>query len=322
MAARSDTRKHRQGALTASVLVVAGLVLATSIAAAARIRWHDSFEEALAAATQSHKPILVFAYLSQPGGAYDLAHDRMLHETLVDTGVAEVAAAFEAVQLDVRRSENAAARRRLRVSPVVSGPTGVIEGESVAAYPVTLFLDHSGKELYRRSGWLPPEAYRVQLERARALFAGLDAVTAAPGDAVARRNLGRAYMEMDFAPGDRFHRAALENLERAVSLDPQNETGANFDARVDLAILRMPDDPQKGVEELGRLKQEDRDGHRRLEIEYYMAVAQFVLENVQEALAILSRFETDDRSSPYFDSEWTPQALGLLKYIRTEVLTR
>ncbi len=317
MAARVRPTDRRGLVRSTFIALLAALAtFASSVAPAAQVRWHDSFEDGLAAAAESHKPIMVFAFVSQPGGVYDFAHDGMLRETLVDPGVVEASELFEAVRLDVRLRRNDEARRRLKVSPVVSASTGVIDGERVAAYPITLFLDHRGEELFRRHGYLPPAAYRMQLERAANLFHGLNEVTQNPRDAVARRGLGRAYMEMDFAPDDPFYRGAIENLERAISLAPDNVTGANFDARVDLAILRMPDDPAQGLAALSELLDEDERSDRRFEIQYFMAVAHYVQEDLREAVRILARFETDDRDSAYFDSPWTPQALGLLEHLR------
>ncbi len=319
-ASRTGNRRTHLRRSIALALSIASLCLcAATIAGAARAHWHRSFEDGLAAAAQSGKPIVVFAYISQPGGAYDFAHDGMLNETLVDEGVVEALEAFEAVMFDVRAPGNQAARRRLNVSPVVTPATGVVDVERVATYPITLFLDRRGDELFRRHGYLPPDAYRLQLERSAALFEKLRAVTEEPDSAVARRELGRAYMEMDFAPDDPFYRAAVENLERATELDPNNLTGAKFDARVDLTILRLPDDPEQALTDLRDLQAQDDDGDRLFETQYYIAVAQYVLEDMAGAIRTLERFETDDRDSPWFDTPWTPQALGLLGHIRERV---
>lgn len=297
--------------------VVGALTLAVTTAApAAQANWHDRLEAGLEAAAVSHKPIVVFAFISQPGGAYDSAHDYMLHQTLVDEQVVEALGRFEAVRLDLRQPENDAARRRLRISPVRTEGTGVIESERIGIYPVTLFLDEGGEELCRRHGYLPPAAYAAELTRAANLFAALRAAEAHPNDPVARRNLGRAYMEMEFSPDDQFYRAAVENLERAIALDPDNATGAKYDARVDLTILRLPDDPQRALDDLRALQAEEPEGDRRFELQYYIAVAQYVLEDLPGAIKTLERFETDDRESPWFDSPWTPEALGLLRHLR------
>ncbi|MEA3400665.1 MAG: hypothetical protein U9R79_05400 [Armatimonadota bacterium] len=305
------------------LVAVASALLLCSVASAARVRWHDSFEEALQAAKQSGKPIFAFVYLSQAdlGEREGLEPSKqMLRETLTDDGVVAAARAFEAVKLDLRDPDSDAARRRLKVSPV-SNPLGLDAdtNERVAAYPISLFLDSHGDELFRRHGYLPPPVYSMQLQRAANLFEKITAVTEEPNDPVARREVGRAYMEMDFARGDPFYKAAVRNLEAAIKMDPENDTGAKFDAEVDLAILRLPDDPQKALTALAELEARDRDGHRRLEIQYYMAVAHYVLGDAQKALRLLERFETGEKDSEYYDSPWTPQALGLLKHIRRRV---
>lgn len=291
--------------------------------------WHGSFEEGLAAAAESRKPIVVLVhiggddteYLGQqehialPGegsARQRLDGRRMIERTLTDRGVIQAAKAFEPVLLDVRLRANDDARERLKVSPVVS------EGadQRVGVYPITLFLDANGDELFRRHGYLPPEAYEFQLRRAANLFEKLHALVQDPENPMALREVGRAYMEMDFSHGDRFYQAAVRNLERAIELDRDNAVGAHFDASVDLAILRLPDNPADALSVLSRLHSQDERGARQLEIEYYTAVAHYVLEDLAAARRLLSSFETGDRRSPYFDSPWTSQALGLLQHIR------
>jgi tetratricopeptide (TPR) repeat protein len=125
---------------------------------------------------------------------------------------------------------------------------------------------------------------------------------------------------MDPTPDDRIYQAAVENLEAAIRLDPNNDAGAAYDARVDLAILGIPEAPEESIPRLFELQSEEPDGHRKIEIQYYMAVAHFVMEDYNSAKQLLHEFETNDRNSPYYDSPWTPQALGLLQYINN--LTR
>ncbi len=317
-------------AATVAILSVIVALAAAATASAAEIDWHKSFEKGLEAAGDSGKPILVFVYISGsetghvgerreislPGSEssrhqQQLDRRRMLEETLTDPGVVNAAEAFEPVLLDLRLKANDSARERLKVSPVVSG-----SGERVGVYPITLFLDSNGDELFRRHGYLPANGYELQLERAATLFEKLDEIVEDPDDPVLRRELGRAYMEMDFSKGDPFYEAAVRHLEKAIELDPDNATGAKFDARVDLAILRLPDNPEEALGKLFQLQSEDEDGNRRLEIQYYMAVAQYVLEDYEAAMQILSRFETPNKDSRYYDSPWTPQALGLLQYLR------
>jgi len=320
----ASQRAGRQMATRAATFILSAVLLVACAipAVAARISWHRNWEQALQAAAESGKPILAFVYLSasnRPGNENTLEPSRrMLSQTLVDPAVVEAAKAFEPILIDVRDPDTASLRRKLKIGPVSAQLDALSPQaeEYVAAYPITLFLDSHGDELFRRRGYLPAVAYAIQLERAATLFEKMRAVTEDPNDPVARRELGRAYMEMDFAPDDPFYRAAVRNLEAAIEMDPDDVTGANFDARVDLAILRLPEDPEAAVAKLFELQSEDEDGDRRLEIQYYMAVAYYVMEDLPAATQLLEQFETGDENSPYFDSEWTPQALGLLKHIR------
>lgn len=292
---------------------------------AAEVAWHESFQQALAAAQASGKPILVFVHMGEMdrGGTDEQALDayaQMARVTLTDANVVEATRDFECFELDLRNRANDALRDQLRVGPVVD--TAGHEVAVTGIYPVSLFLDSTGTEQFRMHGYFPPVAYVVQLRRARELISCLGVVKEKPDDPVAHRNLGRIYMEMFTEADDKFYRAAVEHLERAIALDPNNTTGANYNARVDLAILRLPDDPEKAFVELFQLQTEDPERTRRFEIQYYMGVAQYAAGNAAAAVQLLESFETADRNSPYFDNEYTPLALALLKVARQELRGR
>jgi len=327
---RSHRPRHRAAAIAALLLLALITIGAPSPAAAATIDWHGSLEDALAAAEQSGKPIFAFVYLGesprqssgqrqeisirgdgvQARAQIDL--ELMLQETLADRDVVSAARSFEPLKLDLCDPGTDAARVRLKVGP------GVDAGSEtrVAMYPITLFLDPTGKELFRRHGCVPAVGYAAQLQQGYDLFLKRKAVLDDPQDARKRRDLGRAYMELDPTAGDRVYASAVEHLDAVIELDPENLTGANFDARVDLAILRIPEGPAEAVSALSALQGEDADGHRKLELQYYTAIAHFVTEDYASAKRLLRAFETNDRNSPYYDSPWTPQALGLLEYLK------
>ncbi len=328
---RSSGRRRPPSATLAVAILSALLAAISTPSAFAAIDWHGSLAETLEAAGESGKPILVFIYLGDQaqgtsgerrhisvrrqgeppaGEQLDLVH--MLKQTLTDPEVVAAARDFEALKLDLCDPRTDQARVALKVGPGVDTSTQT----RVGMYPITVFLDPSGEELFRRHGCMPALGYAAQLEQAHQLFERREAALADPQDAVTRRNLGRAYMEMDPTPEDRIYQAAVENLQAAIRLDPTNEAGANFDARVDLAILAIPRNQEQAVTDLFRLQTEDADGHRKLEIQYYMAVAHFVMGDFASAKQLLREFETDDHKSPYWDSPWTPQALGLLQYIK------
>ena len=310
--------------------LVAAALIAVTVPAAAEINWHASYDEALAAADRSDRPILVFVYLSEQtdrisGPREEIRLNRqsqrraerrdarmMLEQTFTAPEVVAAAKGFEALKLDLVDPATDDARRALRVSPGVDVATET----RAAMYPISVFLDSAGQELFRRHGSMPALGFAALLDQASKLHHARIGVLDNPQDAANRRSLGRAYMEMGPAPEDHAYRSAVEHLEAAIRLDPENETGAKFDAEVDLAILSVAESPAEAIRRLTELQAEDEDSHRRLEIEYYVAVAHFVQENVPAARQILSRFKTDDEDSPYFDSPWTPQALGLLQYIK------
>lgn len=313
---------HKPGVIALAAALT--VLFVCSAASAARMPWHESFDKALAAARESHKPILVFVHLGpmnrKDGSGSDPSYEQMIFNTLVDENVVGAASAFECVELDLRKRSSDDARDKLRVAPVRDELTGRPANAPADAltgiYPITLFLDRNGEESFRLHGYMPPAAYAIQLTKAALVIKYQKAVALAPEDAVARRNLGRIYMEMFGEDTDKFYKAALTNLELAVQLDPDNQTGANYDARVDLAIIHLPDDLEAGFATLFQLQSEDIQRTRRFEIQYYMGVAQYALENAPAAIQILQSFETADRESPYFDNQWTALALALLKHIR------
>lgn len=317
----TDRRRRDMPTGLSALLAVLLAIAAAAAAGAATVPWHQSFEAAQAAARAAGKPILVFVHMGamERRGATDRgldAYEQMATVTFADSSVLAAMAEFECFELDLRDRANDGLRDRLKVSPVVDSA-----GEAAAVtgiYPIMLFLDSSGVEHFRVYGYMPPLACVLHLQNARELIDSLAAVAEQPGNAAAHRNLGRIYMEMYTEDGDKFYLAAIEHLEKAIELDPNNETGASYNARVDLCIFRLPDDPQKAFAELFQLQTEDPERARRFEIQYYMAVAQYASGNVPAALELLQSFETADQNSPYYDNKWTALALALLGHIRSE----
>jgi len=279
------------------------------IGSAEGIAWHETFEAALGSAQTSESPLMVFAFRGTSPAVRQMAA-----VTLVDEDVTAASRQFKCVALDVSREENEAAVRRLRLGPVEDAA-----GDTYGAYPVTVFLDHTGKEQFRRHGYLPPAAFASQLNKAHRLLKCLDVVAERPDDARAHRELGRAYMEMDIQQGDPYYEAVAKHLQQAIELDPDNVAGASFDARVDLAIFGIPDAPQESFSKLFELQTEAPESERRFEMQYYMAVAQYAMGHEKMAADILLPFHTNDANSRYFHNEWTAQALTLLYHIRREL---
>lgn len=322
---------------SASLLLVALAVAASAASAADRIAWHDSFESALQSAETSHKPLMVFAYRMDAPACQEM--DRV---TLGRADVVEAAQQFECVALDVSDEANEEVQHRLGVGPGRSENGG----DTYSAYPITVFYDTNGEEQFRRHGFLPPAAFALQLTKAHRLIEGLRAIAEQPYDARRHRDLGRAYMELDIEEGDAYYEAAIAHLRRAIQLDPDNANGANFDARVDLIIFKLPASPSEGFEKLSAAQSEAPDSERRFEIWYYMAVAQWAMgqeklaaaeealgnrrmsdEQAAEILApfcakaaeILMPFHTAEEDTPCYESQWAGPAVILLYAIRPEL---
>ena len=280
---------------------------------------------------------MVFAYrMDAP------ACQEMNDVTLGRADVVEAAQQFECVALDVADEGTEDIQQRLGVAPGRS-ENGA---DRYSAYPITIFCDTDGEEQFRRHGFLPPAAFAVQLTRAHRLIECLHAVGEQPYDARRHRDLGRAYMELDIEEGDAYYQATIAHLRRAIQLDPDNATGANFDARVDLIIFALPSSPSEAFNNLSAAQREMPESERRFEIRYYMAVAQWAMAQEKvgaaeeatggrglseeqaaeiarpfstKAADLLMPFHTAEEGTPCYESEWAAPALILLYTIRPEL---
>jgi tetratricopeptide (TPR) repeat protein len=342
MQARLVSGRKRAGSMLHHAMKLAlGAVLAAALAEASAadegILWHRSFEQALSSAQGSRKPLVICAFNGQSA-----AYLQMVERAFADPKAIAASRQFECFAVDASLRGNADLMQRLRLAPVEDEA-----GDRHGVYPITLFLDHTGKEQFRRHGYLTAAAFEAQLNKAHRLIQCTQAAAQSPNDARVQRELGRAYMEMDMTKGDPYYEAVTQHLKLAIELDPDNTAGANFDARVDLAIFDTPDTPEESFRKLFQLQTEALGQERRFEIQYYMAVAQCAIGSerllaAEEALdegqelseeqvariltpyyeaaaQILLPFHTEDRRSPYFGNEWTPQALTLLYQIRPEL---
>jgi len=311
------------------------LAVTAGVSGADGIVWHESFDSALHSAQTSQKPILVFAYVIDSP-----TYEQMAEITLVHEDVVSASQQFECVAVNVSDQATDDVQRRLSLGPV-RDESGGVHG----SYPITAFLDPSGREQFRKHGFMPPGAFAGQLARAHHLIACLNAVAQQPRDARLHRGLGRAYMELEISPGDKYYDAAIAHLRRAIQLDPDNATGAKLDAQIDLAIFSVPENPSNASMTLAALKDQVADGPRRFEVQYYLAVAQCAMGSekvaAQEAATgqelsepaaaavlkpyyaaavnLLMPFRTDDTDSPYYQSEWAEPALILLYALRPDL---
>lgn len=273
---------------------------------AAELDWHTRWEAAQAAAQTSGKFLLAYVY--HPSHAACVEMDR---STFQDSRVIAAIKNFEFLALN---STTAAARSfgdKYRVG-VRSNVDKGLEMD-FAAVPAYLFLDASGREYFRSFGYYPPPAFLTLLQQVTQVINLTRQLDTQATNPRLLADLGHLYLEME--------RSELGRplLEQAVKLDPENRTGALADAELDLTILSIPDDPLAAFSRLMRHHFTYPQSTRRLEIKYYMAVAQLAGERVEAAERILMDFAaippSDDPQSDY-RNPWTVRADLLLKQLR------
>lgn len=204
------------------ITLALGLVAAWRLASgpavaeeAPQIRWHDSYEAALAAAKQSDKPVMADFYTDWCGFC-----KRMDREVLSQPAIIKTLAGFEAVKVDGEARAD------------------LVDRYGIRGYPTFLFVDADGRELYRASGYSPPKPFGVTLRRALAVaqaapeLARLEAKRDA-GDATGEE-LARASFLLLRA--DRVERAA-EAADEALAALPA-DSPARVGAELDRLIAR------------------------------------------------------------------------------------
>ena len=135
-------------------------------------------------------------------------------------------------------------------------------------------------------------------------------LAAQPGDALLCAQLGHVYLTMERDD------LGKPYLLQAVKLDPDNRAGAKADAELDLIILAIPDDPAAAVNQLMTYRFSYRDTPRRLEIQYYIAVAQIAATNYDAAERTLRDFAAITPTDPDYRNQWVVRADLLIKMLK------
>lgn len=286
------------------------------------VPWHDSLNAARSQSTVSGKPIMAIAYRQE-----DEASQTLIGVILRHPDVVAQLSSFELFAANVDDPAAAEFCKRYRVGVVSADDPWLVV---YPILPIMLFLEANGKEHFRDYGTIPtrlgsgPEedlsevaakGFAGRLETIIQLVALLRQVEEAP-TAQAHSRAGHILMEME-----RFDEAR-PHLQKAMQLDPNNDTGAFAEAYFDAIILGLADDPERAVNQLDDYMARYTASERLLEARYYKGVCLVALERYREAATVLKSFETGDRRAPEFDSPWTPLALGLLKELQALNLAR
>lgn len=241
---------------------------------------HGSWAAAQAAARVSGKFIFVYIYEHNQEGCL------AMENTFSDAAVVRALQGYEMLALNGDARQNREFCEHYRVGTRYDeGRAGTEDGRmAFAAIPAFLFLDYNGREYYRTYGSYAPDTFLLLLGQVARVIEYQCALAQRPQDARVHADLGRLYLEMS--------RTALGKplLEKAIKLDPDNNTGARADAELDLTILSIPADPVMALRNLVAY-QFNHPGTRRLfEIHFYMAVAQLAAGREDQAEKILLDF--------------------------------
>ena len=113
------------------------MAASTTESTATRIEWHRDLTEAIAAAREARKPILIDVYQDDCGGC-----DRLDDETLADERVmAEITNRFIPLKLDLFQDRDFTRQQQVFWTPTI------------------MIADHSGKVRYTSVNYLPPAEF-------------------------------------------------------------------------------------------------------------------------------------------------------------------
>jgi tetratricopeptide (TPR) repeat protein len=315
---------------------------------ATTLQWSIDPDAALAKAKATGRPVYIYVWAK-----YNPACMYMADTVLADDAVMAQLQNFELVALDGDNRANFPFFDRYKIRYVrVLGPTNEpvpyeagLQVTGGARFPTNLFLDSQGQEVYRDAGVAAtpdpltgqpsPNGARVfatRLLQVQEVVKAWDNVRHNPTSAAAEVQLGHLYAQLEVLP------EAKKHLQKALDMDPQNQTGLRADINLDLLIMGIPADPAGSLNALQAWQKQYPTHPRQLEAVFYEAVAEvararalvdtgadasarrannrLVVAGYDAALALLDPFYKAKKDSPLRQSEWYKPALGLIADIQ------
>jgi tetratricopeptide (TPR) repeat protein len=319
--------------------------VATPPAAAAQgagLQWSSDADQTLAKAKAEGRPVYIYIWAKyNPDCVY------MADNTLADDAVSAQLQSFDLVALDADNRANFPFFDRYKIRYVrIEGPNAApvpyekgLQVTGGAMYPTNLFLDAAGREVYRMPGRVDAKGFTIVLGQVQQLLKAWANQQRNPTSPTAEAQLGHLYALLQVLP------EAKKHLQKALDLDPQNQSGLYPDIKLDLIIMGIPEDPGGSLQKLQGWEKQYATHPRRLEAVYYEAVANVAVgsELIQKApdpdavravtkqaiasydvaLRILARFGQAQPKSLEYQSQWYQPALQLIAGIeqaRTDLL--
>jgi len=224
---------------------------------AAEIEWIKDYNEALTKAKETNKPIMIDYYTGWCGWCKKLDKS-----TYRDSSVVAKSAEFINAKIDAEKD---------RKSATLHG---------VSAYPTILFLDSSGKEVSRVSGYKNGPEFVMEMLRAQIQAMPEDILKeqAEAGDAEAAYFLGQKYLGVnDFL-------TSIDYFEKVVQDDKSNESGYKGDALIDMGLAYLQLKNNDGaLDSYTLFLDEFKDHGRRYEALYFTGYLYMILNDSESA---------------------------------------
>ncbi len=191
------------------VLTVLILTIVITTAAAEEIEWILSYDKALTKAGETNKPIMIDFYTDWCGWCKKLDKN-----TYIDSAVVAKSSEFVSVKINAEKDRKSAA------------------AHGVSSYPTILFLDKTGKEIWRINGYKTASQFINEMVRAQVQTIPHDLLKeqADLGDMEAAYYLGLKFSGLN----DRENAAIY--FDKVVREDKENMSGYREAALLDLGL--------------------------------------------------------------------------------------
>ena len=280
--------------------------------------WYENWEEASAQAHKSGKPVYIYVWeyprMSREDWARVREHNacyRMSQSTFANKQVKQMLRDYVLCALEVHVPAH---RQFIHKHAPGLLPDADEEQAGFSAYrlPFHLFFDSSGKKVFQVYGYIPVQWFIQTLEAVQLLIKGQGAENDKLTQARAYARLGHICVELEL------YEEAKKHLERTLKLDPDNKTGANADAELDLTIISIPDAPEEACRALESYLDDHPHSTRCTEVRYFLAVAQYLADNRSGAIRILEQIEGIQEPASEQERRWIEHAAVLLHQLRAE----
>ncbi len=305
--------------LLAMVLLSAGSTGPALAAATGQTNlWYENWEEARSQAQKSGKPVYVYVWeyprMSRDDWArvekYNPCY-QMGQLTLTDQQVKRMLRDYVLCALEIHIPLNRQFTRE-HAPGLLPDADEKQAGFSAYRLPFHLFFNKSGEKVFQIYGYIPAQWFVRTLEAVQLLIQGQGAEEDELKQARAYARLGHICLEL------KLYEEAKKHLEHAIKLDPDNKTGAQADAKLDLAIISIPDAPAKANRVLESYLDDHPHSTRRTEVRYFLAVAQYLADNRSGAIRILEQIERIQEPGSEQERRWIEYAAILLRQLQAQ----